>query len=199
MARTSVKIYNEVDYQNLLKKVHKANQRIIRLTEKYGERSWATIPLYNKLEDPKILALTRYGNIKVNRKMSDIKLKYIEKATDEFLDASTSKITGANEAIKKTKESLKATFSDSEKLKMMSDEDVGKLYQIVENKDWRDMTQQFDPSETWARLMRAKEKNLSENEFEDLFKRDLGLNKGEEIKDLDIKEYLRDIYNMYIK
>lgn len=193
-----MKIYREVDYQELLKKVHKANQRIIRLTEKYGERSWATVSLYNKLEDPKILGLTRYGNIKVNRKMSDIKLKYIEKVTDEFLESQTSRIRGAEEAIKKTKEKLRATYSDSEKLKFISDEEVGKLYNIVEKKEWRDYTQLFDPSETWARLVRAKETNLSLNEFEDLFKKDLGLNKGDEIKDLDVREYLREIYNMYV-
>ena len=193
-----MKIYREVDYQELLKKVHKANQRIIRLTEKYGERSWATVSLYNKLEDPKILGLTRYGNIKVNRKMSDIKLKYIEKVTDEFLESQTSRIRGAEEAIKKTKEKLRATYSDSEKLKFISDEEVGKLYNIVEKKEWRDYTQLFDPSETWARLVRAKETNLSLNEFEDLFKKDLGLNKGDEIKDLDVKEYLKEIYNMYV-
>lgn len=186
-------LINEVEYQEILKNVHKANQRIQKLTNKYGERSWATIPLYQKLEDPKILALTRYGNIKVNRSMSDVKVKYIGKVTKEFLDATTSTIRGAEEAIKKTKQSLKETFSDAENLKFMSDEEVGKLYQIVENKDWRDMTETFDPSETWARMQRAKTKDLKFNEFADLFKRDA------DIKDIEIRTYLKEIYDMYMK
>lgn len=187
------KIFNESEYEVLLRDVHKANQRIQKLTNKYGERSWATIPLYEKLEDPKILALTRYGNIKVNRSMSDVKLKYIQKVTKEFLNSKTSTIRGAEKAIKETKQSLKAQFSDAENLKFMSDEEVGKLYQIVENKDWRDMTEMFDPSETWARMQRAKTKDLKFNEFADLFKRDA------DIKDIEIRTYLKEIYDMYMK
>ena len=186
-------IFTEADYQQLLRDVHKANQRIQRLTERYGERSWATIPLYSKLEDKKILALTKYGNIRVNRKMSDVKLKYIQKVTKEFIDADTSTITGAESAIAKTKTSLKARFSDAENLKYMTDEEVGRLYQVVENKDWRNMTETFDPSETWARLQRAKEKNLEYDEFTELFKRDA------DIKDIEIRTYLREIYEMYMK
>ena len=186
-------LITEVEYQEILKSVHKANQRIQKLTNKYGERSWATIPLYQKLEDPKILALTKYGNIKVNRSMSDVKVKYIGKVTKEFLESTTSTIRGAESAIKKTKQSLKETFSDAENLKYMSDEEIGKLYQIVENKDWRDMTETFDPSETWARLQRAKAKDLNFSEFADLFKRDA------DIKDIEIRTYLKEIYDMYMK
>ena len=186
-------LITEVEYQEILKSVHKANQRIQKLTNKYGERSWATIPLYQKLEDPKILALTKYGNIKVNRSMSDVKVKYIGKVTKEFLESTTSTIRGAESAIKKTKQSLKETFSDAENLEFMSDEEIGKLYQIVENKDWRDMTEMFDPSETWARMQRAKVKDLKFNEFTDLFKRDA------DIKDIEIRTYLKEIYDMYMK
>lgn len=187
------RIFSDSEYKDLLRDVHKANQRIQKLTNKYGERSWATIPLYEKLEDSKILALTRYGNIKVNRSMSDVKLKYIQKATKEFLNSKTSTIRGAEKAIKETKQSLKAQFSDAENLEIMTDEEVGKLYQIVENKDWRDMTEMFDPSETWARMQRAKAKDLKFNEFADLFKRDA------DIKDIEIKTYLKEIYDMYMK
>ena len=186
-------IFTENDSQKLIRDVHKANQRIQRLTERYGERSWATIPLYEKLEDKKVLALTEYGNIRINRKMSDIKLKYVQKVVQEFIASDTSTVRGAARAIKKTKLSLKERFSDAENLKYMSDEEVGRLYQIVENKDWRYMTEVFDPSETWARLQRAKEKNLKYNEFTELFKKDA------DIKDIEIRTYLKEIYDMYMK
>lgn len=186
-------IFTENDYQKLIRDVHKANQRIQRLTERYGERSWATIPLYEKLEDKKVLALTEYGNVRINRKMSDIKLKYVQKVVQDFIASDTSTVRGAKSAIKKTKLSLKERFSDAENLKYMTDEEVGRLYQIVENKDWRYMTEVFDPSETWARLQRAKEKNLKYDEFTELFKKDA------DIKDIEIKTYLKEIYDMYMK
>ena len=202
MAKRQSRLFTLKDYENLKKEVRKANQRITRLTETFGERSWATIGLYNKLEDPKVLALTRYGNIRINKRMSDVKLKYIEQAVKEFNspDTKTSTVRGARQAIKNTKEALKSHFSKLETgengeliTKNLTDEEVGRLYNIVEDKERRDMTQLFDPSETWARLIQAKEQNLSYDKFAELFSEDANIN------DEDVKEYLRYIYNLYMK
>lgn len=201
MTKRESRLFTLKDYQNLQKEVKKANQRITRLTETFGERSWATIGLYNKLEDPKVLALTRYGNVRINKKMSDVKLKYIEQAVKEFnTQNKTSTVRGAKQAIKNTKEALKAHYSKMETgengeliTKNLTDEEVGKLYNIVEDKERRDMTQTFDPSETWARLIQAKEQNLDYDKFAELFSEDANIN------DEDVKEYLRYIYNLYMK
>lgn len=201
MAKRESRLFTLKDYQNLQKEVRKANQRITRLTEAFGERSWATIGLYNKLEDSKVLALTRYGNIRINKKMSDVKLKYIEQAVKEFnTQNKTSTVRGARQAIRNTKEALKSHFSKLETgengeliTKNLTDEEVGRLYNIVEDKERRDMTQLFDPSETWARLIQAKEQNLSYDKFAELFSEDANIN------DEDVKEYLRYIYNLYMK
>lgn len=201
MAKRESRLFTLKDYENLKKEVRKANQRIVRLTETFGERSWATIGLYNKLEDSKVLALTRYGNIRINKKMSDVKLKYIEQAVKEFnTQNKTSTVRGARQAIRNTKEALKSHFSKLETgengeliTKNLTDEEVGRLYNIVEDKERRDMTQTFDPSETWARLIQAKEQNLSYDKFAELFSEDANIN------DEDVKEYLRYIYNLYMK
>jgi len=201
MANRKSRLFTLEDYKNLQKEVHKANQRIERLTNAFGERSWATIGLYNKLEDKKVLGLTRYGYVRINKKMSDVRLKYIEQSVKQFNEENTtSTVRGAREAIRKTKDKLKAHFSkitEDDKGNLVTEtlpeEDVGRLYTIVEDKDLRDMTQTFDPSETWARLIQAKEQNLSYDKFAELFSEDANIN------DEDVKEYLRYIYNLYMK
>lgn len=207
MAERKSKLFTLKDYEQLKKDVHTANQRIQRLTEKYGERSWAVIPLYNKLEDKKVLALTRYGNIRINKKMSDVKLKYIQQAVEDFKNAKTSKVRGAENAIATTKHAIKEHFTrikkdrkTGEDIKIeITDEQAGKLYSIVEDKDLRNMSEQFDPSETWARLVRAKEKNLSYDDFANLFDEDAKKIAKNGINDLDVKEYLSEIYKMYME
>ena len=201
MANRKSRLFTMQNYENLQKEVHKANQRIERLTNAFGERSWATIGLYNKLEDKKVLGLTRYGYVRINKKMSDVRLKYIEQAVKQFNEENTtSTVRGARQAIKNTKEALKAHFSALETgdngeviTKNLSDEEVGRLYKIVEDKDLRDMSETFNPSETWARMIQAKEQNLSYDAFAELFSEDANIN------DLDVKEYLREIYDMYMK
>lgn len=201
MANRKSRLFTLEDYKKLQKEVHKANQRIERLTNAFGERSWATIGLYNKLEDKKVLGLTRYGYVRINKKMSDVRLKYIEQAVKQFNEENTtSTVRGAREAIRKTKDKLRAHFSkitEDDKgnivTETLPEEDVGRLYKIVEDKDRRDMTETFDPSETWARLIQAKEQNLSYDEFAELFKEDANIN------DEDVKEYLRYIYDLYMK
>lgn len=191
MADRKSRLFTDADYKQLVKDVRIANQRIVRLTNKYGERSWAVNSLYNKLEDPKVMALTRYGNVKINRGMSDVKLKYIQQAVNEFKESQTSKIRGAELAIKNTKQSIKEHYSDIGN--NLTDEQAGKLYNIVEDRNLRDYSELFDPSETWARLIRAKEQNLTFDRFTNLFKKDANIN------DLDVRNYLKEIYDMYMK
>lgn len=191
MADRKSRLFTDADYKQLVKDVRIANQRIVRLTNKYGERSWAVNSLYNKLEDSKVMALTKYGNIKINRGMSDVKLKYIQQAVKEFKESQTSKIRGAELAIKNTKQSIKEHYSDIGN--NLTDEQAGKLYNIVEDRNLRDYSELFNPSETWARLIRAKEQNLTFDKFTNLFKKDANIN------DLDVRNYLKEIYDMYMK
>lgn len=203
------KLFTNADYDALLKDVRIANQRISRLTNEFGERSWATNQLYNRLEDPKILALTKTGYVKVNRSMSEVKLKYIQQAVKAFIspETQTSTVRGAKKAISNTQQAIKEHFTrikrdrkTGEDIKIeISDEQAGRLYNIVKDRDLRDMSEQFNPSEVWARLVRAKEQNKSFDEFAKLFEEDAKEFTKDGIKDRDVQEYLKEIYKMYME
>lgn len=186
-------IFKLEDYNKLTKEVKVANQRIQKLQDRYGENSWAINQLYNKINTDKLNAISsKTGGIKISKNMSDIELKAIQKATEEFLEnKKTSTLRGVKSTIRNTKESLKATFGDQ--AHNMTDKEINYLYNLVEDKNMRDITEQIGASEVWARLIQAKEQNLKSSEFKDLFKEDIDIN------DKDVKEYLREIYYKYKK
>ena len=180
-------------YNNLVKDVRKANQRIQKIQARYGENSWAITDLYNKLDNKQINAIsTLSGSIKINKAMSDIQLKAIEKAVKNFLspETKTSTLRGIKKVIKTTKISLQQTLSDRNNI--ISESDIEKLYKLVEDKTYRDMTEKMNASTVWARLVQAKEQNKTENQFINLFKN------SSDIKDSSVREYLSEIYNKYM-
>lgn len=190
-------IFNVEEYGKLIKDVRKANQRIQRIQSRYGESSWAINQLYERIDNDNIKGISVLtGNIRVDKNMSDIQLKAIQKATKTFLESQTSTLRGVNKAINNMQDALKKHYSDfdPEKPKILTDEDAEKLYSIVENKDIRNTVEQIGASETWTRAIRAKEKNLSKNEFIDLFK-----NVKVNTNDKDIRADLERIYDLYMK
>ena len=188
-----------IEYGDLLKKVRKANQRIQRIQSRYGESSWAVNQLYERIDNDNIRGISALtGNIRVDKNMSDIQLKAIKKATEIFLDpkkTQTSTLRGITKAINNMQDALKKHYSDfdPENPKILTDRDAEKLYNIVEIKDLRNTVEQIGASETWTRVLRAKEQNLSKKQFINLFK-----NVDVNINDKDIKADLERIYNMYM-
>ena len=65
------------------------------------------------------------------------------------------------------------------------------LYDLVEDKDKRSITEQIGASEVWATIIQAKEQKLDYNRFEDLISK----RSSTDINDLDTKAFLEDIYN----
>lgn len=178
------------DYNELVKNVKIANQRIQKIQNRYGEDSWAINELYNKINNKNLKAISdKTGGIKINKSMSDIQLKMIDKATQEFLGSKTSTLRGVKSAIKTTKNSLKATFGDE--AHKISDKEINFLYDLVEDKNKRDLTENIGASEVWAKLIQAKEENLKLSEFRELFSEDIDINEK------DTKAYLREIYYKY--
>ncbi len=188
-----------IEYGDLLKKVRKANQRIQRIQSRYGESSWAINQLYERIDNDNIRGISSLtGNIRVDKNMSDIQLKAIKKATEIFLDPTktqTSTLRGITKAINNMQDALKKHYSDFDPKnpKILTDEDAEKLYNIVEIRDFRSTVEQIGASETWTRILRAKEQNLSKDLFINLFK-----NVDVNINDKDIKADLERIYNMYM-
>ena len=182
------------DFEKLKKNVANANKRIRNIESRYGEDSWAINQLYTKLKDNQLVnGINKQGLIRVNKTMSNIQLKAIEKATNEFLSSKTSKLTGIKSTIKDVKNSLRATYGDMGN--RLSNKEINTLYDLVEDKNKRVMTEQIGASEVWATLVQAKEQGLSQNQFEDLINRRSNV----DLNDLDAKKFLEDIYNNYVQ
>lgn len=180
------------DYDKLRKNVVRANKAITRIENKYGERSWGVNRLYNKLDNDTYQGITKSGRIKLNKNMSDIQLKAIQKATDTFLNnKKTSTLRGIEQVKKDVKSSLKATLGD--KGKEITDREINKLYDLVEDKDKRSMTEQIGASTIWTTLVESKETEITnEDEYFKLVEKRGNLTLNEEDKD-----FLEEIYLKY--
>lgn len=181
------------DYDNLKKNIEKVNTRIRKIEKTYGEKSWAVKSLYDKIDSELVKGINKKGYVRVNKTMSNIQLKAIEKASKEFLESKTSTIGGIKGVVKDVKRSLQATFGDSEH--PISTRDINKLYDLVEDKNKRDITEQIGASELWATLIQAKEQNLNFDKFYNLIENrsNVGLKEKEDI------DFLENIYSTYVK
>lgn len=186
-----MKTFKLEDYNKLVKDIKVANQRIQKIQNRYGEDSWAINELYKNIDNRFIKAVSgKTGGIKIDKSMSDIQLRMVQKATDMFLhEYKTSSLVGIRHAISSTKEKLKATFGDQ--FNEITDKEVNFLYDLVGDKNKRDITEDIGASEVWAKLIQAKEQKLKLSEFRDLFSENI------DIKDKDTKAYLREIYYKY--
>lgn len=181
------------DFEKLKREVAKANKRIRNIEKQYGEDSWAIGQLYTKLRDNQLVnGINKQGLIRVNKTMSNIQLKAIEKATNEFMVSKTSKLTGIKSTIKDVKNSLRATYGDMGN--RLSNQEINTLYDLVEDKNKRIITEQIGASDLWATLVQAKEQGLGRNQFEELINR----RSQADLNDLDAKKFLEDIYNNYV-
>lgn len=186
-------IYNRDNYEQLKKQVIKTNKAITRIEKQYGEASWGINNLYNKLNNDVFKGVTKSGKIRLNKSMSDVQLKAIEKATSKFLEnKKTSTLTGIKGVVKDVKSSLKATYGDMGN--KLTNKEVNMLYDLVEDKDKRSITEQIGASDLWATIIQAKEQKLDYNKFEDLISKRSSV----DINDLDTKAFLEDIYNRYL-
>ena len=182
------------DFKQLKKDVEIANKRIRNIEKQFGEDSWAINQLYTKLQNNALVnGINKQGLIRANKTMSNIQLRAIQKATNEFLESKTSKIGGIKSTIKDVKQSLKATYGDLGN--RLTNKEVNVLYDLVEDKNKRVMTEQIGASDLWATLVQAKEQRLSYNQFEELINR----RSSADINDVDAREFLEDIYNRYVK
>lgn len=180
------------DYENLKKNVIRVNKAITRIENKYGENSWGVSNLYNKLDNDTYKAISKSGRVKINKSMSDIQLKAIQKATDTFLNnKKTSTLRGINQVKKDVKLSLKATLGD--KGNELTDSEINKLYDLVEDKDKRNMTEQIGASTIWTTITEAKDTGISSvDEYYNLVEKRGNITLNEEDK-----EFLEDIFTRY--
>ena len=189
-------VFDMQDYNKLVKEVKKANQRIERIESRYGESSWAIRYLYDKLDTNLIKGISPVsGKVTINKNMSDIQLRAIQKAVDTFnsKETKTSTLKGINQVIKETKESLAATLGDE--THRISDSDINKLYDLVEDREKRNYTERMGASQVWNTLVEAKETGVDMNKFMSLIDK----RTKADINNIDDREFLEYIYNEYVK
>lgn len=181
------KLFNE------LKKLSKtANQRILEIERRYGERSWAVKRLAERLEVQNLQALSSSGRIRVSKGYSEVQMKAIIKATKNFLKSETSTLRGIKNTSKRLKQNIRKTVSSDEF--EVSDEDIETLYNIFENDDVSWLMKYVPPSDLWILLQDAKE---SQDTFDDFLGR---IERYIEVEnDVTTILKLRRIYNKYVK
>ena len=180
-------------YNKIRKDVSIANQRIRRIQAKYGDNAWAVANLTAKLDNKVIQAISPYsGEIRINKKMSDAQLNAIRSATDEFLKNKTSKLSGIKQAKENMISSLKSSLS-TEDIEL-TDKEAQALYRLVEDKNLRTTTEYIGASKLWDLIIDAKAKRATEDEW---YKMLIDYNAFG--KDLDMKDDLKRIYELYIK
>ena len=181
----------KTEYPQLKKRVRLANKRIRAIEKRYGKESWAINQLYEKINTDKVRGINKRGLIRTNKTMSTAQLRNIEQATNRFLHNKTSKLTGIEEVIRDVKNTLRTRFGEPSK--PMSWRDINKLYDLVEDKEKRDITEKMGASDVWYALDQSKQTNLKFDKFFDLLNDKIEL----DIKDPDDVKFLVDIYSNY--
>lgn len=185
-------IFDMKNYDKLRRKVNQANKAIARIERVYGEDSWGVNRLYNKLDNELYNGITKGGRIRLNKTMSDIQLKAVEKATNNFLDhKATSTLKGIKNTIKEVKSKLAATLGDINV--PLTNRQINKLYDLVEDKDKRTLTEQIGASTLWVETQHARDNDLSFTDFTNNVN-----TKGKiDIKDKDDLNFLKDLFKDY--
>ena len=147
------------EFAKLKKDIIRVNKAITRIENKYGENSWGVANLYDKLDNEVFKGITKGGRVRVTKTMSDEQLRGIQKQVNNFLNnKKTSTLRGINQVKKDVKSSLKATLGDIET--NISDAEINKLYNLVEDKEKRVDTERIGASTIWTTITEAKETEI---------------------------------------
>ena len=182
----------------LKNEIKKANLRLTLLEKYYGKDSWASSIYREKLESKKVQALTLGGKVKADESMSLSQLRAVEKATKNFLQSKTSKISDIKKIRSETIKSFRERFADVDemKIKKISKEDAEKLYSIFEDKETRKFAEKFGGSP----VLQLISDNIKEGSNKKEFLSDIYANIVDEGSvDTETKRALTKIYNNIIK
>ena len=190
---TGSKTFNLEDYRSLQKEIHKANQRITRIEQRYGEGAWAVHDLYGKLDiAPK--AVTPFGQIRITKDMPQAQLNLVRRSVKDFLYKSkTSTLTGIKQAKANMISGLQKSLSATQEVDL-SDREIEALYRLVEDKDTRGTVEKIGASDLWKLLIDAREKKMNQTDFLARVKEYYNYS-----NDMDVKNDLKNFYNTYVK
>ena len=191
-------------YKETLKTIREVNQRLeklerpvytekrVRVKGRYVKRqqklkftkgTWATSKLsgrigknYNKKDN----------RVKINKNMTKTELIKVRKASLQFLESGTSTSSGIREVQDNIKKGIKREIG-------VTDKQAEKLYEMIYDKDFKDLSRKIPPSDLWALSADTIDGNFSKEQFIDQIK-----NYAESGNDLDIKEVAGAIYDKFI-
>ena len=170
---------NEALFSELKKLAKKANQRILRLERLTGKTgTFATKQLYDYLDTDLLNAITSKGRISVRKSYSNLQMKAIIKAINQFLEG-VSTVSKVKSETKKLSKEAGVNLSLSQ---------ANTYYQAQYNYRW--IYKYMTPSEFWELARECVKENWSENTFIE--------NISVYITDRTIDELLKiDLINLY--
>ena len=181
-----------IDNDSLQKLVKKANQRIVRIEQRYGKNRWAVKSLKANLNNDLLNAWTKKGRIRIPKTASEDDIEKIRLITEKFIKSPTSTLRG----IEKQKGNVMQTIYEkglSHGIEL-DDDQVYQIYEMLndDNVNWL-MDEMRLGSDVWMVVSDAFQKRESKNSFVERLS-----NYINSTNDEDAKEKLEEIYNKYI-
>ena len=178
---------------NILMRARLANRQIRELQES-GYDSEAVKLLKSRLE--KTGLLTKRGTVRV-RIPSSIKkesqFREIQQSFKFFEKSESSTVAGMKNIINRQRDYI-AEKTSRRFANMLSDEQLLQFNKVYDSKEWENLKSVVSSFESSDIMLEAKQKRWSYNKFE----RELSLYMEEE-PDVNLKEDLKTIYDMYVK
>ena len=167
------------EHEKLLRKLKrsskKANARLRELQKTYKSETWAEKNLYARLGSK---GTTKTGLVKVSKKMSEPELRASLKAVEQFLKDKRSTVKGLENVKAKLQKSISKSLETEYEI---SAEEADAMVQLFEEESFNEMTKYMNPSDLFALIREAKEKNITnKKDFINLFRKylDFSENKG---------------------
>ena len=180
-------------YREVKKQVNVVNERLNSLERYHKVGTWSTGKLTTRLRSNKTKGLLYKGKrVRLKPRMTKTNLIQVQKATKQFLESATS----TNKGITKTKESTIKSLKDTlnfRKEKRMSDRDAESLYNMLGDKQTRNLVDEIGASLLMQEIMYAARNNLSFDSFVDRLNSYMAQD-----MDLDLKEEAKRIYDIYV-
>ena len=178
--------------ESLQKLIKRANQRIVRIEQRYGKDRWAVKSLKANLDNDLLNAWTQKGRICIPKNASEDDKEKIKLITEKFLSSSISSLKGIKSRVSDIKKTIKekGKRNDIE----ISDDEAETIYELLNDEDmnWL-MSETRLASDVWVFIAEAKDKRESKNEFTLRV-----LNYINNTNDEDAKEKLERIYDKYL-
>ena len=187
-----------IDNDSLRKLVKRANQRIVRIEQRYGKDRWGVKKLKANLDNDLLNAWTKKGRIRVPKNASEDDKEKIKLITEKFMQKEMSSLKGISKIEARTKEAIrnKTTLKEksNEELVDLTNEDVELIYEALndENIDWL-MNETRLASDVWVFIGEAKDKRETKDQFIDRVS--LYINKT---NDKEVKEKLENIFSDFV-